>query len=568
MPHFGSLTQPKPSFRGNACARFASRAAIASVLAIVPAAALAQSDGSVSREVVQPTPTPEVQSLNSALSRLARNSRDVSALVDAGTASLKVGDLDASMGFFGRALELSPNNARAKMGMAAVMVRSDRPIDALRLFAEAEQAGASAEQVEAERALAYDLVGNNEEAQASYRAVLSRREDPETTQRLAISQAIAGDREGFEQTLLPLLQKQNLAAYRARAFGLAILGDVDEASSIANAVMPKDLASRIAPYLAYMPRLTRSQQAAAANLGIFPRAAAIGRDDPRIAQYASSAAPAASRAADRLAPQGAPLNSSASDTRKTNGGDSTRSRRTASRPQREGAGPGRATSNAVTSGATTPAAPAATSSRSELPAVTQDSRLAAVAREQTDAPSQSATPRPSVTTFDLARVDSANQQQSTQIQAPPQTQPVVERRQSVADAFSGLASSTDSGSSRARAGAVDITSIEVPREAPPEPKQPAKPEPPKHPSRYWVQVATGRDRSALRFDWRRFARKAPDLLGDFEPHVVTWGQANRLLAGPVSSDKAARDLVTALKAEGLDSFTYTSPEGEEITVLQ
>lgn len=114
---------------------------------------------------------------------------------------------------------------------------------------------------------------------------------------------------------------------------------------------------------------------------------------------------------------------------------------------------------------------------------------------------------------------------------------------------------------------MDITAIDVPREAPPEPK-PAKPEPPKHPSRHWVQVATGRDRSALRFDWRRFARKAPDLLGDFEPHVVTWGQANRLLAGPVDSDRAARELMNELKEQGLDSFTYTSPEGEEITVLQ
>jgi hypothetical protein len=114
---------------------------------------------------------------------------------------------------------------------------------------------------------------------------------------------------------------------------------------------------------------------------------------------------------------------------------------------------------------------------------------------------------------------------------------------------------------RTSGAGVDITSITPPREV-------AAPPPPTNPSRHWVQVATGRDRTALRFDWRRIKRNAPDLLGSFEPYVVTWGQANRLLAGPVDSDGAARELVNALRAQGLDSFPYTSPEGEEITELQ
>ncbi|OGS59774.1 MAG: hypothetical protein A3J40_08000 [Erythrobacter sp. RIFCSPHIGHO2_12_FULL_63_10] len=110
------------------------------------------------------------------------------------------------------------------------------------------------------------------------------------------------------------------------------------------------------------------------------------------------------------------------------------------------------------------------------------------------------------------------------------------------------------------AGAVDIMAIEAPREVAPKPIQ--------HPSRVWVQVATGVDRKALQFDWRRMARKYPDQLGKLDPHVVKWGQANRLLVGPVASQGDARALVNALKGKGLDSFVYTSPEGQEITEIQ
>jgi len=468
------------------------RLAAASVaLAVMPAAVFAQPNaGAVGREIVQPLPSPEISRLNDALRQLARNSQDIGALTDAGEAALELDDLDAAMGFFGRAQELSPANARAKMGMAAVFLRSGRPVDALRLFAEAEQAGASSDRVAADRGLAYDLVGNNAEAQNSYRAALANGRNDEVTRRLALSQAIAGDRTAFEASLLPLLQKRDYAAYRARAFGLAILGDEVQAASIVSASMPTDLASRIAPYLAYMPRLTKAQQAAAANLGVFPKAADIGRDDPRIAQYASSGSVAARTADSRLAPAGVPLNQAASRTRGNK----------------------------------------------------SSSRLASVAQQQAAA-SQS---------FDLA-------QRTGSSSSPPQLQP------SVADAFGNLGSAKPS-KPEASAGAVDITRITPKREVREE--KPAKPAPPAHPSRIWVQVAAGRDRSALKFDWRRLERKAPELLGKYKPHVVGVGQGHRLLAGPLPSEDAARDLINALKVQGLDSLRYTSPEGEEVNSIQ
>ena len=339
------------------------------VAALMGVPALAQSNtNAASREVVQALPSQDVERLNDALRRLARNSRNLSALTDAGKASLALGDLEAAMGFFGRAEDISPNNASVKMGMAAVFLRLDRPIEALRMFSEAEAAGASSNAVASERGLAYDLVGNNTEAQASYLVALQRGGGAEVSRRLAISHAIAGNKEDFEIILKPLVASRDFAAFRARAFGLAILGETGEANAIASAVMPRDLASSMAPYLAYMPRLTKAQQAAAANLGIFPKAAEIGRDDPRIAQYAdgSSASGLASAqgAGARLAPQGEPLGRASTDPRRR-------------RPDRTGSG------NALAS-----AAPTAPIAGSEGASAREPSAAfkAAVAASAADAP--------------------------------------------------------------------------------------------------------------------------------------------------------------------------------------
>ena len=65
--------------------------------------------------------------------------------------------------------------------------------------------------------------------------------------------------------------------------------------------------------------------------------------------------------------------------------------------------------------------------------------------------------------------------------------------------------------------------------------RPPEPAPPAHPSRHWVQVATGQDTSAFRFDWRRIVRNAGGLLDDAEAFTASWGQTNRLLTGPFDS---------------------------------
>lgn len=241
----------------------------------------------VSRAVVQPLPTQQSYQLNSALTRLAANPRDVSALLDAGSAALSLGDTDAALGFFGRADQLSPGDPRVKTALASALVRNEDPFAAIPLFDAAERAGAHDGTLAGDRGLAYDLVGDNLSAQRHYRQALAAAPSDEVTRRLALSQAIAGDRKGAEATLLVQLRRNDPGAWRTRAFTLAILGDTEEAVKIANGTMPRDLAAAMIPYLRYMGRLTPAQQAAAANFGHFPRAAQIGRDDPRVARYAA-----------------------------------------------------------------------------------------------------------------------------------------------------------------------------------------------------------------------------------------------------------------------------------------
>lgn len=245
----------------------------------------------VSRPVVQPVPagaasTNASQALNAALSRLAREPGSVEALLEAGQAAMTLGDMDAALGFLRRAEQIAPGNGAVKAQIAKAMLRANDPLSAIRAFDEAERAGADLSALVADRGLAHDLVGDNAMAQRYYRQALLRGADPETSRRLALSLAIAGDRAGAEAVLAPLLAGSDRASWRARTFILAIAGNAEEAVGIANTSMPPQLAGAIAPYLRYMTRLTPAQQAAAANFGRFPRAADIGRDEPGIVQYA------------------------------------------------------------------------------------------------------------------------------------------------------------------------------------------------------------------------------------------------------------------------------------------
>jgi hypothetical protein len=114
-------------------------------------------------------------------------------------------------------------------------------------------------------------------------------------------------------------------------------------------------------------------------------------------------------------------------------------------------------------------------------------------------------------------------------------------------------------------GAVDLRKL-PPRK--PAPKAEPEVKKPSHPSRIWVQVATGRDKAALAFDWRRFTRENAKTFAARKGFVSAWGQTNRLLTGPFESEKAATTFIAQLKKDGVDgAFVWTSPAGQAVDAL-
>ncbi|WP_404480317.1 SPOR domain-containing protein [Novosphingobium sp. BL-52-GroH] len=336
--------------------RLLSGAALAGVL-IGTSPAFAQGAPVVSRPVVQSLPSADSKRLNAALATIGRNPRDVAALIEAGDSARALQDYAAAIGFYRRADEASPGNARVKAGLASAFVLSGDPVSAIPLFDAADLAGATPSLISADRGLAYDLVGDNASAQRYYAMALpslSGAAADELRTRLAVSQAIGGQGDEAYRTLLPLLNKQDKPGWRTRAFTLAIAGQTAEAVDVAQKILPAQLAQNIAPYLRYMPRLTRAQQAAAANLGRFPRASEVGRDDARIAAYAP---PRASAAGNGLIPKGEPFGTGGTKLAKAGAAKPGRAVKTPpyARPAKaDGAQPSLATSRTTTLAAADP----------------------------------------------------------------------------------------------------------------------------------------------------------------------------------------------------------------------
>jgi Flp pilus assembly protein TadD len=547
---------------------FRQRGAVLVACALAAASGPALAQNSYSQPVVQAAPSASLGELNAALKGLSREPGNVVLLLRAGWASLGLDDTQAALGFFRRAAAIAPQNGEVKAGLAATSLRQGDPVAAVRLFAEAEAARAPMARYAADRGLALDLVGNNAAAQQFYRQALAQQNDPETVRRLALSQAISGDQPGSDATLLPLLQHRDLAAYRTRAFALAILGKGEEAVSIAQTMLPATISSRLAPYLRYMPRLTRAQQAAAANLGQFPPASEIGRDDPQIAAFSGSAPPplqVASATPDaRLVPTGAPLgrnDRSASPDRKP------AARAAKSKPKAKGG-------DISVSYAPLAQAQARPNPPVQPPPVSQPSspvqRVAAAVQPPT---AQIAESKPVLVASIDPPASSAPLAPAVEQASPPPpvAAAVPEQKEvvSLADAFAEFAK-PDAAAAKPAVGAVDISKIKPVRVASKaeEAKAKVKPKPPANPQRFWVQVATGRDLKALAFDWRRLQREGGPLLAKRDAYTAKWGQTRRLLTGPYKTEDEADKAVSALKKKGIGAFEFTSDEGQEVAALK
>lgn len=209
--------------------------------------------------------------LTDAMARLARNPRDLASLIAAGEAALKLDDPRSAIGFFGRADDLSANNGRVKAGLGRAMLAMGQNGDGLRLMEQAATLGYSDVPLLVDRALARDLSGNQAGAQRDYQEALQR--DPQNDlaiRRYAVSLGISGQIDLAEKTLQPLLFKSDRAAWRDRAFILAMNGRTREALDITGKTMPPALADAIKPYIERMNLLTPGQRAAAVHMGQFP----------------------------------------------------------------------------------------------------------------------------------------------------------------------------------------------------------------------------------------------------------------------------------------------------------
>ncbi len=241
--------------------RFALSLTAALLLATAPCAVAAQ-------EVVQALPgTTDADRLGDVMRQLASSPQNVDALLRAGELSIDVGDLSGAAALFARAEKVDPRNGRIKAGMASILVRSERPGEALRYFAQAESLGLDARRFATDRALAYDLVGQQDRAQRDYRVALRDTPDDETVRRYALSLGISGKQELALKQLAPLLQKTDRGAWRARAFILAMTGDVPAAERIATTMMPAGMAQGLLPFFARLPSLPASDRAFAVHFG-------------------------------------------------------------------------------------------------------------------------------------------------------------------------------------------------------------------------------------------------------------------------------------------------------------
>jgi Flp pilus assembly protein TadD len=200
---------------------------------------------------------------------LASDPKDFDSLIGAGKAALALDDPLAAAGFFARADEVNPRSPLPQAGMGAVSVANGEPQAALPYFKRAQQLGLPVASFACDRGLAYDLLGQQPQAQADYRLALSGRDVDEARRRLALSLAISGDRNGAIQTLAPLSAKGDAGVPRIRAFILALTGDSNSAMKAIDAAMPGSWA-RVSPFLQRLPGLSAGQKAAAVNLGIFP----------------------------------------------------------------------------------------------------------------------------------------------------------------------------------------------------------------------------------------------------------------------------------------------------------
>lgn len=543
---------------------------------------------------------------------LASNPRDLDALLGAGQAALDVGDANAALGFFARAEDVSPSSGRVKAGLGSSLVMIERPDDALRLFAEAVSLGVPESAVTRDRGLAYDLRGDTKRAQRDYATAMLKGRDDELVRRYALSLGISGDRTGAMTMLEPLLRKQDQGAWRARAFIMAMNGDVSGANGVARQLMVPAMANAMSPLLSRLASLNAAERAHAVNFGTVPNDGtqlAVQTGDPFLGavppRTSSQTALVSGQglnlppvvSGDRgLIPSGQPLGPRPVDAKPTRvaQADSLEARR---RPGQETsvAAPAIApSSNAVPT-------PGFTSEPSNTARLGQriGTRIGPVDPKALPPEARGAGVRiTQVQTGALPPPDTAKPLATTIVPTPtvaqaspplPAVQPVYEvpsqpvptssttaPASRLAGLLAGIEREPDTTVElpntaelrRARVAArkkmAELAAQAAAEEAAKREKAEKAAAAKRNPARVWVQIATGRNDSGLGITFRRIRSDNESALKGLSGWSAPYKATNRILVGPMKSAASARELVGKLAKNGVSAMTYSSDAGEEV----
>lgn len=559
--------------------------------------------------------------LRAAILRIGKRPTDGDALYDAGDASLRLGDAIVALDFLTRAERLAPASGRIKSAMAKAQLALENPLEALRLFEVAVALGVPQREVALDRGLAFDLVGNFGRAQQDYALASSTIASNELTIRQAISFSLSGNHEYADSLLLPLLRSNDPAAWRARAFLLAARGKDKESFKIAQGFLRNDDAENLRPYLKSMDKLTGAQQAAAVHFGHFPASSQIGRDSDNI-RIASQSTENLQDAvnANRLQPKGKPLGSKKSDKREAvpqvevaaAGAENIRLSRLiivddpeikitgVSQPTSSDARTAIASNNLSNNIALNEELPAIGASPDQKPSIADEIQTvppvkiaslptAGDGNNRLDAADNSNILSDNITSadnvdeaiFDNAAVSApakkeldlqefiesievpdaeTNGNRAVNLEAIKAEQRAEREKEEKALAAKRAKEREEAAARQKREDA---------EKAEAEKREKAKlAEAEKNKARYWVQIATGRDKNALKFDYRRISRKSSDLFNGQSGFTSEWGSTNRLVVGPFDNLSAAKKFESELRSDGGDGFVWRSGNGTIVTPLK
>ncbi|MDT0575646.1 hypothetical protein RM533_05565 [Croceicoccus sp. F390] len=486
--------------------------------------------------MVQPLPGPDAQAFARARARLQSDPANPAALREAAVLAVRLGHYELARQYVAQAATVMPSDPVMSAVEAALMVQEGAADRAIAMFTAAQRAGAMIDTLAADRALAYDLIGDQPSAAHYYD--LAHRQLPVTSSRAvshaaselirrhALSLTIGGNRAEADALLRPLLDAQDLAAWRTRAFILAIDNQAEQAEALLHLVLPEELASGLAPYMQTMKRLTRAQQAAAANLGMFPqlgdlpqtgevRLAGRGRTAP-----APGAGPVASSVAGAIT---SPVSARRPD-------------RSGTRVSAAQAARDAAFATRTREARTGPAAPAAAVPISTPPPAPPPAPV----------PASPSAPAVTATTAPQPRDASQVRQQPAPVQQPLEVEP---REILPMAAPTQLALAT-----------TPAPTIASPPDATPVRAGLTQ-------ERIWVQLGTGTDLEALLFGWQNYKRLSGLTLLRRDPFLAPSGAERRLLTGPYPDTGSALRAVAALQESGLNAFVWSNPPDQVVQPL-